>query len=290
MLAGVGSVRFKVTNFNRKNMKLLEDRWESITRAVRAAVELAARFGFSQGSLSANNAVLPIAYYLYRRDTPAGFLSQAAYRQDRDVIRSWLIRSLLKRGIWGSGLDSLLTALRNVIDEHSGEAFPSAKLEETMRKRGKSLTFEEEEFQDLVESKDRTFALLALLCPFVDVRNNKFHIDHVFSRSRFSSKRLHCAGVPEDDIPVFQDRANRLPNLQLLVGEENEGKSDKLPQQWMVETFGAKGATEHAERHDLGEVPADITDFNVFYEARRDRLLRRLRLLLGADGHKLSVQ
>ena len=201
-----------------------------------------------------------------------------------------MIRSLLKRGIWGSGLDTLLTALRSVIDTHDGEAFPSAKLEEAMRKRGKSLTFEEEELEDLVESTDRTFALLSLLYPFVDVRSYKFHIDHVFPRSRFSTKRLRLAGVPEDDIPVFQDRANRLPNLQLLVGEENEGKSDKLPQQWMVETLGAKGAAEHAERHDLGDVPADITGFNMFYEVRRDRLLGKLRLLLGADGHELPAQ
>ena len=165
MLAGVGSVRFKVTNFNRENMRLLEDRWDPIIRAVRGAVELVARFGFSRSSLSANNAVLPIAHYLYRRGTPAGFLDQAAYREDRNAIRSWLIRSLLKRGIWGSGLDSLLTALRSVIDIHGDEAFPSAKLEEAMRKQGKSLTFEEEEFQDLVESRDRTFVLLSLLYP-----------------------------------------------------------------------------------------------------------------------------
>ena len=59
MLAGVGSVRFKVTNFNRENMTLLEDRWDPITRAVHVAVELVARFGFSRGSLSASNAVLP---------------------------------------------------------------------------------------------------------------------------------------------------------------------------------------------------------------------------------------
>ena len=282
MLAGVGSVRFKVTNFNRENMKLLEDQWDSITRAVRTAVELVARFGFSRGSLTANNAVLPIAYYLYHRGTPAGFLTQAAYREDRDAIRSWLIRSLLKRGIWGSGLDSLLTALRSVIKEHGGEVFPSAKLEAAMRARGKSLTFEEEEYQDLVESKDRTFTLLALLYPVVDLRTVKFHIDHIFPKSRFSSKRLRKAEVSEDDIPGFQDRADRLPNLQLLVGEKNESKSDKLPKQWMVETFGAK-ATEYAKRHDLGEVPADMTGFNAFYEARRDRLLAKLRELLGAN-------
>ena len=290
MLAGVDSVRFKVTNFNRENMELLEDRWDPITRAVRVAVELVARFGFSRASLSAKNAVLPIAHYLYHRSTPAGFLSHAEHRQDRDAIRSWLIRSLLKRGIWGSGPDSLLTALRSVIDRHGGEAFPSAKLETAMRRRGKSLTFEEEELEDLVESKDRTFALLSLLYPFVDLRSNKFHIDHVFPKSQFSSKRLRCADVSEDDIPVFQDRANRLPNLQLLVGEANESKSDTLPHQWMVETFDTQAATEYARHHDLGDVPADMTGFTAFYEGRRNRLLDRLRGLLGADGHELPAQ
>ncbi|WP_420462936.1 hypothetical protein [Candidatus Palauibacter sp.] len=54
-----------------------------------------------------------------------------------------------------------------------------------MRKRGKSLTFEEEELEDLVESKKRTFALLALLYPFVDLQNSKFHIDHVFPKRQF---------------------------------------------------------------------------------------------------------
>ena len=290
VLGGVGSVRFKVTNFNHKNMKLLEDRWDPITSAVRAAVELVARFGFSRGSLSANNAVLPIAHYLYRRGTPSGFLSQPTYSQDREAIRSWLIRSLLKRGIWGSGLDSLLTALRSIIDTHGREAFPSAELEKEMRTRGKSLTFEEEELEDLVESTDRMFALLSLLYPFVDVRSNKFHIDHVFPRSRFSSKRLRLAGVHEDAIPAFQDRANRLPNLQLLVDKVNESKSDTLPYQWMVETFDTQAGREYAKLHDLGEVPADMTGFAVFYEARRDCLLGKLRRMLGADGHEFPAR
>ncbi len=289
LLAGVSSVGFKITNFNRKNMKVLEERWDSITRAVRLTVELIAGFGFSQGSLSANNAVLPIAYYLYRRGAPAGFQFQGACSEDRSAIRSWLLRSLLKRGVWGSGLDTLLTALRSAINEHGNGAFPSAQLEEAMRKRGKGLTFEEEELEDLVESKKRTFALLAVLYPFVDVQRNKFHIDHVFPKSRFSTKRLREAGVCEDEIPEFRDRADRLPNLQLLVGRENEGKGDKLPVQWISETFDAEEAEQHVRHHDLGDVPADMTGFTVFYERRRDRLLARLKRLLGPDGRELPT-
>ena len=150
-----------------------------------------------------------------------------------------------------------------------------------MRARGKSLTFEEEELEDLVESKDRAFALLSVLYPFVDTKNNKFHIDHVFPKSRFSSRRLRRAGVPEDDIVEYQDRVDRLPNLQLLVGDLNQSKSDMLPGKWIA-TFDARAAREYAEHHDLGDVPAAVTEFNVFYEARRDRLLSRLRRLVGS--------
>ena len=280
MLAGIKSVGFKVTNFNRTNMKLLEDQWDDITRAVRVAVELVSSFGFSRGSLSANNAVLPIAHYLHRRGTPAGLLSSPEYREDRIAIRSWLTRSLLKRGIWGSGLDSLLTALREAIDSHGARAFPAARLEEAMRKRGKGLKFEEEELQDLVESNDRTFALLSLLYAFHNFRTDRFDIDHVFPKSRFTSARLQKAGVSEHDIPAFRDRANRLPNLQLLDPETNRRKSDRPPHEWLSEDFDAQEAEEHVRRHDLGHVPADMRDFHTFYEARRDHLLGKLQQLL----------
>ena len=263
-------------------MRLLEDRWDRITSAVSTAVALVASFGFSDGSLRAHNAVLPIAHYLYRRDVPAGYLSQAAYKQDHDAIRSWLTRSLLKRGIWGSGLDSLLTALRTLIDTDGGEAFPAERLEDAMRARGKNLTFDEDELEDIVESKDRAFALLSVLYPFVDTQNNKFHIDHVFPKSRFASRRLRRAGVPDDDVEEYQDRVDRLPNLQLLAGDLNQSKSDVHPGEWIA-TFEPRAAREYAEHHDLGDVPADITGFNVFYEARRARLLSRLRRLLGTD-------
>ena len=47
---------------------------------------------------------------------------------------------------------------------------------------------------------------------------------------------------------------------------------------------------EYAKRHDLGDVPVDMAGFNAFYEARRDRLLGRLRQLLGADRHEVEAR
>lgn len=96
-------------------------------------------------------------------------------------------------------------------------------LGEEKSRHGKRLAFVPEELQDLAESKNRAFALLSTLYPFVDTQHNQFHIDHIFFKSRFTWGYLRDAGVPEDDIPQFQDRADRLPNLQLLAGRPNQG-------------------------------------------------------------------
>ena len=274
MLAGIRSVAFRVTNFTITNIELLNDQWDQITDSVYAAARLVRDFGFSQSTLTSHSAVLPVAHYLHPRG------GQAKSKKDAKKIREWLTRSLLKRGVWGSGLDTLLVRLRAVIDEHGGDGFPAAKIEEEMSRRGKSLAFALEELQDLAESKDRAFALLSTLYPFVDTQHNQFHIDHIFPKSRFTWRRLKDAGVPNDDIPRFQDRADRLPNLQLLAGGPNQEKSATLPKEWL-DGLGTEKAAEHRRLHDLGEVPADIASFDEFYEARRDRLLRRLETLLG---------
>ena len=159
MLAGIRSVAFRVTNFTIKNIELLNDQWDQITDSVYAAARLVRDFGFSQSTLTSHSAVLPVAHYLHLRG------GHAESKKDAKKIREWLTRSVLKRGIWGSGLDTLLVRLRAVIDEHGGDGFPAAKIEEEMSRRGKSLAFAPEELQDLVESKDRVFALLSTSVP-----------------------------------------------------------------------------------------------------------------------------
>ena len=75
MLADIASVGFKVENFTKANMAVLEANWPAIRTALVQTVELAATFGFNGQSLRADSALLPIAYYLYRRGAPANYVS-----------------------------------------------------------------------------------------------------------------------------------------------------------------------------------------------------------------------
>ena len=269
-------VRFKVENFNRSHVDRFSEQWENIKLALRRTVRLVDRFGFSGDNLGSDWALLPIAYYLYRRGSEPG-------ESDKGIIRTWLIHSFLKRGTWSRGVDSLLNALRRAIRDNSASRFPREAIEVEMAQKDKSLEFSEEEIQDLAritKGDGRAFPLLTLLFDFVNLADNQFHIDHIFPYAKFGSSTLGEFGVPGEKHDAFRDMRDRLPNLQLLEGRKNMKKQTMLPGAWLPDDATARQA--QVDRHLLGDVPEGLGEFDKFYEARRKALESKIRALLGA--------
>lgn len=285
MLCDIGSVGFKVENFSKENMAKLEESWEPIRKALQLAVNLLASFGFNGYNLGADSALLPIAYYLFRRELGDSYLTRSEYAADRQDLRGWLIRSVLKQsGIWGSGLDTLLTTLRSKIKEHGQHGFPLSEINTAMTERGKSLRFEEEELQTLVEldyGNRRTFALLSLLFPGHDFSRH-FHVDHIFPKGRFTRTQLKNAGVSdEEQMDEWCRMANCLPNLQLLEGSLNNEKREKLPHEWYAMMWPDPAArANHLQLQAINTLPESLLGFAEFYQERRETLLGRLRHVL----------
>lgn len=282
MLSDIGSVGFKVDNFNRENMQKLEDRWPEIKDILTLTVELVSGFGFSGATLRADSALLPIAYYLYKRQVDERYLTERTSEADRETIRKWLIKSFLKpSGIWGSGLDTFLTALRQDIREcHS--SFPTQAIGKTMRSRGKYLDFAADEVDDLTEIRfgdKRTFSLLSLIFRHLDLRQH-FHVDHVFPKSRFTRRKLDAAGISLDEVDQLQWAVDRLPNLQLLEGHENVQKRAMLPTEWLENFKSDEERENYVTTHLLAGLPDSVHDFNSFYEERRLRLREKIVELL----------
>ena len=266
MLTDIASVGFEVRNFTHDNMAILEKNWPRIRDALSTTVQLVASFGFDSRSIRASSALLPIAYYLYQQGSPSGFATHNKYGEDREAIRGWLTRSILKAsGIWGSGLDTLLTALRAVLRGSDNGYFPVEEMQRVMAQRGKSLDFSPEEVEDLADmgiGDRRVFALLALLYPFINLRDHHFHIDHVFPKSRFTRARLRAAGVGDEQIDSFSDCADRVANLQLLEGAINNEKRAKMPSEWLRERFaGDQQRQNYCDRHLLDDVTQEISEF-----------------------------
>ena len=282
VLIDAPDIRFKVTNFRARNMTTLEDKWDSVSTSLQMAAQLLAGFGFSDRTLSANNVLIPVAYYLALRGFEKSYLTSSIHAADRHSLRFWVLRSLVKAGVWGSGLDTLLSALRNALREGTNGRFPDASIESAMARLGKSLRFDEEEIDHLSESPSNVFSILALLYGDINNTISDVHVDHVFPRSRFTPSQLQKAGIAEEQIEEFRQKVNGLPNLQLMEGSANIGKSDKMPMEWVMENYPDRDAREmYLASHDMHDLPDSITEFLTFYEARRQRIAARLRGLLG---------
>ncbi len=286
MLSDIASVGFKVENFTHQNMAILEKNWSDIRQALLETVELVDSFGFDSRTIQATNSLLPIAYYLYKKGTPRDFETSDRFLNDRKVIRGWLTRSILKEsGIWGSGLDTLLTALRGVIRNSSGSEFPAGELRRVMAQRGKTLDFVEEEIEDLADMRlgdRRIFPLLTMLFSHLESRDGS-DIDHIFPKSRFTHNRLKAACVADEQIEVFRDRCDRVANLQLLDRSVNNEKRATLPADWLdVHCPDSQARQNYCDRHLLGDVPREVKDFTGYYKTRRQKLRDRIAGLVNA--------
>ena len=248
------------------------------------AATLLQQFGYNERNLTANSVIVPVAHYLHLRGAGDSYLDSTADAADRLALQRWVTRSLVKRGIWGSGLDTLLTRIRDVLRTNSACGFPVAAVEEAMAAVGKSLAFDNAEIDELLNLKyagQRTFSVLSVLYPGLDL-SKKFHEDHIFPKSRFTKKKLLDAGVPLDSIDDYLAAVNLLPNLQLLAGTANIEKQDGLPAEWIETAFPSedKRATYLAE-NDLDGLPLDLADFTSFFEQRKQRIRTRLLAALG---------
>lgn len=297
VLADVGDVGFKVKNFTTANMATLEAKWDDISTSLRIAAELLADFGLSGGTLTADSVLIPVAYYVHRRGlTPAYRVSDKKDdREDRAALRSWILRSLIVRGVWGSGLDTLLRDLRVVIRRDGADRFPLAEIEYVMALRGKSLEVTDALVEDVLSlgyGGGRTWAVLATLFDHVDTRM-QYHVDHVFPKSQLDARVLKAAENADGSrrysdavVNDLVDKRDLLPNLELLPGPENVGKSDAAPDTWLAEHYA--GADERAAFTKANALPSvlphDVDDFLAFSTARRELLITRVKDKLKTQG------
>ena len=277
-------VRFKVANFTQANMAKVESAWPQIKNALLRAATLLQQFGYNERNLTANSVIVPIAHYLHLRGAGDSYLDSTTDAADRLALQRWVTRSLIKRGIWGSGLDTTLTRIREALTASEATGFPVADVEAAMSSVGKGLSFDAAEVDELLNLKyagQRTFSVLSVLYPGLDL-GKKFHEDHIFPKSRFTKKKLIGAGVDADRVSDYLDAFNLLPNLQLLAGTANIEKQDALPGDWIAAAFPSEERrTTYLDENDLDGLPLDLADFLTFFEQRKSRARERLVKALG---------
>lgn len=291
VLAGVSDVGFKVKNFKSDTMATLDKEWDSIAESLKVAAGLLADFGLSSATLSANSVLIPLAFYVHHRGLKQKYRETVADAKDREALRRWTLRSLIVRGVWGAGLDTLLRELRQAITDHGDKSFPTAEIEKRMAQRGKSLALSTEQVEEilgLAYGKARTFAVLAVLFPHVNTRN-VHHVDHVYPQALLSKKELKAAGLDSETIGRVQAIGDLLPNLQLLEMSVNISKSATEPAAWADAAYPTPEARHvYLQSNELPWLPSNANDFEQFLADRREALAARIVHFLASAAPEAS--
>lgn len=281
VLADIGSVQFKVTNFTRANMDRIEAAWDRIAESLQVAVELAASFGLNGSTLTSNNALIPIAYYLSDRQIGDEFLSAERYRSDRAEVRRWLLTTLLK-GTFGGQADTVQAAIRTEIANSEG-GYPFRAIATRLAGMFKSLVFSSEEIDALADNRygtRQTAQVLALLYPGIDYRTG-YHFDHLHPRSRFRGRALTAYGLSPEEGEWVAAHIDDLANLSALQPLENITKADRPLKEWL-DGMPVADRDGVMLRH---RIPIDVSlepaAFRAFHASRRAEIVRALTILLG---------
>ncbi len=283
VLTDFTDIAFKVDNFNKPNMMKIEANWDNIKRAIKQSVNLVSSFGYSGETLSSNNALIPIAYYLLTIGMPENFVESGTTRDNKAKIKKWLIMALLKKAFSGQP-DNVIRPIRDIIRDNGTGDFPISQIIDRFKGTNKSILFTEDDIDEyllkLKYGKSETLSTLMLLYPSLDF-SNKFHEDHMYPKSRFRKSYLRKMGVPEEKLDEYIDTVNDISNLQLLPAQLNEEKLNTDFDTW----FNTEQATEtdkiqYRKIHYLPDMEYTYPVFLDFVAKRKELLKNKLKDIL----------
>jgi len=282
VLSDIKSIVFKIDNFKKDNMQKIEEQWNDIKEALVLTVRLLETWGYNRDTLASNNVVIPLAYYIFKQGNPTELISSPSFAEDRKKMQRWLMRALLKQTLGGQS-DNILTKIRQVIFLNNTK-FPENEIYEALRGTPKSMAFDEDQIDGLLDTQygsSNTYTLLALLYPWLKF-DQHFHIDHIYPRNMFKEKNRMENSISEDIWVEYQSLRDGLSNLQLLQGKVNQSKSDQDFETWLYNVEGDEPLTlgAYKTQHMIPDVDLSFHNFPQFFEERTKIIKAKLQKLL----------
>ncbi len=255
---------FELKNFNKKNIKEIEDNWEKITESIYDAAKLLETFGYA-GYLGSAYILSSLAYFY--------FLNPKMDKNDEEQALKF-VRNAQITSYFTLSTDTKLSAIAHSIKEaRTFEAFNH----NLAKHQTSPLKITNDAIEDMIYfNRDaRVFPILQILYPNLNYKTTTFHIDHIYPKSKFEKENKK---LDKD----FYECENYLYNLQLLEGAENSAKKDKDPEVWLKEEYKNDQAIEEYKKRNYIDPKLKLEWENIkeFREKREEVIITKLKEVL----------
>ncbi len=255
---------FELKNFNKPNIKKIEDNWEKITDSIYNAAKLLETFGYV-GYLGSAYILSSLAYFY--------FLNPKMDKNDEEQALKF-VRNAQITSYFTPSTDTKLSAIAHSIKEaRTFEAFNH----NLAKHQTCPLKITNDAIEEMMCSSSHAlvFPILQILYPNLNYKTTTFHIDHIYPKSKFKkeNKKLN---------KDFYECGNHLYNLQLLEGQENSAKKDKDPEMWLKEEYKDERAIEEYKKRNYIDPTLKLEWENIkdFREKREKAIIEKLKEVL----------
>ncbi|EQD92147.1 hypothetical protein L932_09195 [Helicobacter pylori PZ5026] len=253
---------FELKNFNKKNIKEIEDNWEKITDSIYNVAKLLETFGHA-GYLGSAYILSSLAYFY--------FLNSKMNENDKEQALKF-VRNAQITSYFSSSTDTKLSAIAHSMKE--AQTFES--FNHNLAKHEKNpLKITNDMIEEMVNYKysDQVFPILQILYPHLNYKTTTFHIDHIYPKSKFNKKNKKL----NQDFYGWRDY---LFNRQLLEGAENIAKKDKDPEVWLKEEYkdNQQAIEEYKKRNYIDpNLRLEWENIEEFREKREEAIIEKLK-------------
>ncbi|GAA8220470.1 DUF262 domain-containing protein [Helicobacter pylori] len=253
---------FELKNFNKQNIKEIEENWEKITESIYNAAKLLENFGYA-GYLGSAYILSSLAYFY--------FLKLKMNESDKEQALKFIRNAQITSYFTPSTDTKLSIIAHSMKDVPTFESFNHnlAKHETSPLK----ITNDAIEEMMCSSSHARVFPILQILYPNLNYKTTTFHIDHIYPKSKFKKENKK---LDKD----FYDCKNHLYNLQLLEGTENQAKKDKDPEVWLKEEYkdNQQAIEEYKKRNYIDpNLRLEWENIKEFREKREKAIIEKLK-------------
>ncbi len=260
----IGSnTNFELKNFNKNNIKKIEENWEKITESIYNAAKLLGTFGYA-GLLGSAYILSSLAYFY--------FLKQKMDKNDEEQALKF-VRNAQIMGYFSGSTDTKLSIIAHSIKEApTFEAFNH----NLAKHQTNPLKITNDAIEYMVSfNSHRAFPVLQILYPNLNYKTTTFHIDHIYPKSKFKKENEK---LDKD----FYEYWDHLYNLQLLEGAENSAKKDKDPEVWLKEEYKNEQFIEEYKKRNYIDPKLKLEWENIkeFREKREEAIIERLKEVL----------
>ncbi|GAB0016208.1 hypothetical protein VN1333_13830 [Helicobacter pylori] len=255
---------FELKNFNKNNIKEIEENWTKITESIYDAAKLLTTFGYAKYLGSAY--ILSTLAYFY-------FLRQKMDKNDEEQALKF-VRNAQITSYFTPSTDTKLNNIANSMkDVKTFESFNH----NLAKHQTSPLKITNDAIEEMMCSSSHAlvFPILQILYPNLNCKTTTFQIDHIYPKSKFKKENNK---LDKD----FYDCRDHLYNLQLLEGQENSAKKDKDPEVWLKEEYKNEQAIEEYKKRNYIDPKLKLEWENIkeFRKKREEAIIKRLKEVL----------